>query len=131
MTAFLALVVLRAFRKWRTMPERIHHNKSLWYTVGPSSLGKEAELFTCGATGIRLTFSFGTPKLQLERAIAIKAAAKAVGCDCTVVADLAGDKIRLGTFVREPTVEARSGASVRLIASENSDPSPDNIILPI
>lgn len=45
---------------------RIQHSRALWYTVGPASLGKEEDLFPSGATGIRLTFSFGTPELQLE-----------------------------------------------------------------
>ena len=59
---------------------RIQHSRALWYTVGPASLGKEEDLFPSGATGIRLTFSFGTPELQLERAINIKAAARSVDC---------------------------------------------------
>jgi pyruvate kinase len=94
-------------------------------------LGKEEDLFPSGATGIRLTFSFGTPELQLERAINIKAAARSVDCDCTVVADLAGEKVRLGTFRREPTVEARAGARVRLVANDSADPSPEDLTLPI
>jgi pyruvate kinase len=110
---------------------RIQHSKALWYTVGPASLGKEEELFPSGATGIRLTFSFATPDLQLERATTIKMAARSVGCDCTVVADLAGEKVRLGAFSNAPTVEARLGARVRLVPVETANPSPEDLTLPV
>src|ERR1051325_8018638 len=97
----------------------------LWYTVGPASLAKEQDLFTSGATGIRLTFNFGTPELQHERATAIKAAATAAGVECFVVADLGGEKFRIGTFQGAPTVTAVAGALVRLVHAETSTPTSD------
>lgn len=105
--------------------------KELWYTVGPASLGKEADLFKNGATGIRLTFNFGTTQLQHERAINIKRAAKEVERSCYVVADLGGEKFRLGTFQGEPTIKAIAGTTIRLIPTETTTPSLDNIVLPV
>lgn len=105
--------------------------KELWYTVGPASLGKEEQLFQSGATGIRLTFNFGTPELQHERAVTIKEAASRVGSSCFVVADLGGEKFRLGTFQGEPTVAAAAGSVVRLIHADTSSPTPDDLILPV
>jgi pyruvate kinase len=104
---------------------------ALWYTVGPASLGKEEDLFRNGATGIRLTFNFGTPELQHERAVNIKAAAAQVGSECFVVADLGGEKFRIGTFVGDPTVTASAGALVRLVHAETGAPSSDDLTLPI
>lgn len=105
--------------------------KELWYTVGPASLGKEEEMFLNGATGIRLTFNFGTPTLQFERARAIKSAAAKVGATCFVVADLGGEKFRLGTFVEEPTINVKGGDIVHLFLGETSSPIPGKLDLPI
>lgn len=105
--------------------------KDLWYTVGPASLGKEEDLFRSGATGIRLTFNFGTPELQHERAVTIKEAAARVGVSCFVVADLGGEKFRLGTFQGDPTVTGAAGAVVHLIHADTSSPSPNNLVLPV
>lgn len=87
----------------------------LWYTLGPSSRGKEAELFLAGATGVRLTFSYGTPELQAQWAQEIKETAARVGRRCTVVADLAGEKARLGTFEGPPTIPVKKNTTVKLV----------------
>lgn len=105
--------------------------KELWYTVGPASLGKETDLFLNGATGIRLTFNFGTSELQHERAINIKKEAAQVGHSCYVVADLGGEKFRLGTFQGESSLFVKAGTIVRLIFANTTSPSVDGLILPV
>lgn len=94
----------------------------LWITLGPSSLGREKEMLECGATGVRLTFSFGTPELQRERARLLRDAAQAVGRPCLNVADLAGEKYRLGAFAGQPSFEAEAGGRLRLTLSPELDP---------
>ncbi|HEU0067945.1 MAG TPA: pyruvate kinase, partial [Nitrospiraceae bacterium] len=100
----------------------------LWYTDGPSSRGKERELFACGATGVRLTLSYRTPQWHEERALCIKKAAHDAGCDCRVIADLAGEKFRLGTFGEGPTLQVESGRSLHFVIAETSSPSHDSTL---
>jgi pyruvate kinase len=94
--------------------------KELWYTDGPSASGKERELFLSGATGVRLTFSYGTAEYQEERAAAIKKAAFQVDHPCCVVADLAGEKFRLGTFSKQPSIQVSEGTKIRLTHAETT-----------
>jgi pyruvate kinase len=105
--------------------------QELWYTVGPSSLGKEGELFLSGATGARLTFSYGTPALQLERAIALKKAAAEAGRPCQVIADLEGENFRLGVFHEQPTFRVETGSSVRFTVPESGPLSSADLVLPV
>ena len=105
--------------------------KELWYTFGPSSDGKEKELFLSGATGVRLTFSYGTPAIQDDRAIVAREAATQVGRPCFIIADLAGEKFRLGTFTGQSTIEVAAGTSIRLVNADSSSPSSDDVVLPI
>jgi pyruvate kinase len=105
--------------------------RELLYTVGPSSLGKEDELLLKGATGARLTFSYGTPALQLERATALKKAASKVGRACQVIADLEGENFRLGVFHERSTFRVDSGASVRLTLPESGPLSSADLVLPV
>jgi pyruvate kinase len=105
--------------------------QELWYTVGPSSLGKESKLLLNGATGARLTFSYGTPALQLERAIALKKAASEVERPCYVIADLEGENFRLGTFHEQPTFRVETGISVKFTLPETSYPSSTDLVLPV
>lgn len=69
---------------------------SIYHTDGPASHGKEAEMFSAGSGGARLTFSFSTPEYHLERAQLLAAAAKKVGAQARVIADLEGGGLRLG-----------------------------------
>lgn len=106
-------------------------NFTITYTVGPSSLEQPKACLEAGATGARLTFSFGTPALQHERALSLKAAAAALGRSCEVIADLAGGKFRLGTFRGAPTVAVAPGVLVRLHHAEEADPTPGDLVLPV
>src|SRR3989344_3012182 len=69
----------------------------IWFTYGPKTKDDEVikAMLTAGATGIRLTFSFGTPELQIERAKQIRRISQELGCGVCIVADLQGEKCRL------------------------------------
>jgi pyruvate kinase len=95
----------------------------LWITLGPSSIDRLDELVTSGVRGVRLTFSFGTPELQEERARAVKAAALRCGVTCLTVADLPGEKIRLGLFDGAETVAVKSGQVYEFVLSDRENPS--------
>ena len=97
-------------------------NFEVWYTDGPSSHGIEEQLFEAGATGSRLTFSFSTCEYHAERAKLLKEAAARVNRPCKIVADLAGEKIRLGTFEGEHSVPVEKGDRVRFVLKEATKP---------
>ena len=106
-------------------------SSEVWYTLGPASIDRESPLFAAGATGVRLTFSFGTPQLQLERAHGSKAAARRVDRSCTVVADLSGEKFRLGTFANEHSIEVSAGTPVRFVTAQTANPTQQEVVLPV
>jgi pyruvate kinase len=93
----------------------------LWYTLGPASLGKEKEMLIKGATGVRLTFSYGDAKLQGERARLVKELAASLRLPCVIVADLAGEKFRLGEFEGIPTIHVEHETIIKLIYGEACD----------
>ena len=68
----------------------------IYYTVAPSSLPLAKELIQAGASGARLTFSFGTPGIQHERARELKSIAHTVQKPFEIIADLEGGGLRLG-----------------------------------
>jgi pyruvate kinase len=72
----------------------------IWFTYGPSTAQEPVieKVLLAGATGCRLTFSFSTRERQEEHARIVKRAADRASRPCVVVADLAGEKIRLGDF---------------------------------
>lgn len=93
----------------------------LWITLGPASIDIVDTLLEQGVSGVRLTFSFGTPQLQLDRARELKRVAASVGRDCTVVADLQGEKVRLGEFLGEPSFDVKAGDELRIACLEAAD----------
>ena len=105
--------------------------RDLWYTLGPTSLGKERDLLLSGATGVRLTFGFGTPSLHYERAILHRNIATELGCKCLIVADLNGEKFRLGTFEGAPTISVAANTEIHFVSAERSVSSAENPQLPI
>lgn len=68
----------------------------LYYIVGPASVEIPEELFAAGTDGVRLTFSFGTPEIQLKRAVSVHAAAAKHNVTPVVIADLEGGGARVG-----------------------------------
>jgi pyruvate kinase len=95
----------------------------LWYTVGPASLDRAADLLTAGATGARLTLSYGTPALQLARARALRETATSIGVPCQIIADLPGQKARLGTFRTAEEVPVMAGDRFQLAEAIDGDPA--------
>jgi pyruvate kinase len=95
----------------------------LWITLGPSSIERMQELMLLGVNGVRLTFSFGTPELQEERALEVKAAAGRIGAECLTIADLPGEKIRLGRFGGNETIAVSAGQRFEIIAADSENPS--------
>lgn len=100
----------------------------LWYTMGPASFGREQELVAAGATGVRLTFSFSTPNYHAEQALVHRKMSRDAGQNFVVVADLAGEKYRLGRFEEEPSVQVATGDEFRLVHGAVSDPEADRIL---
>lgn len=107
------------------------NGKHLWYTVGPATLDRELEAFLHGATGVRLTFNFGTVSLQHKRAIDIKNSVQSKGFKSFLMADLGGEKFRLGAFDRQETVTSTAGTVFELIACESGDPEAQKPTLPV
>jgi pyruvate kinase len=100
----------------------------LWYTPGPASIGHEEEIIRAGANGVRLTFSYATADYQAERAVLHRRIARACDLPCTVVADLPGEKYRLGRFAKEPSIQVKAGDEFRLVPGEVSDAPTDRIL---
>jgi pyruvate kinase len=92
----------------------------LWFTRGPSTKYADVmkKMFLKGATGVRLTYSYGTPALQSKRALRIKMIAKKVKRPCMVVADLEGEKYRLALSTGMDYKKLIRGQKLRLIYSE-------------
>jgi pyruvate kinase len=80
-------------------------------------------LISLGVSGVRLTFSYGTPALQAERARAVKAAAKTAGARCLTIADLPGEKVRLGEFGEVDSVLVEAGQSSEIVAAQQENPA--------
>lgn len=89
------------------------HNIHIWFTLGPSTIDDETlvKALEAGATGCRLTFSYGTAQLQIERAKKLKSIAGKLGKSCFVVADLAGEKFRVSDF-DTPGVLLKTGREI-------------------
>lgn len=96
---------------------------TIYYTEGPVAQDLGAlPLVEAGARGARLSFSFGTPELQRERAAKVKAAAAKAGVFVSVMADLEGDKPRLGMLKTAEGAEAYSvvmGEKVHVVSGKD------------
>lgn len=91
----------------------------LWFTMGPESRNPLSvrRIIESGATGVRLGFSFGTHQLQTQRVEMVRSAAKAVKKPFTIIADLPGEKIRLGDFGGINSVTVEAGDTIELVPS--------------
>lgn len=88
-------------------------------------------MIAAGANGVRFTFGFGVPTLHDERARLARVLQAENGCKCLTIADLNGGKFRLGTFTGSPSLSVECGARVVFTHAPSSNPTPDNVILPI
>ncbi len=90
-------------------------------TLGPASANPEtiADLFEAGADVFRLNFSHGSHDDHAKSVAAIRALEKIVGRPVTIMMDLQGPKLRVGTF-KDGKVIIQPGAPFRL----DLDPTP-------
>lgn len=92
-------------------------------TLGPATDPPEVleRLLRAGVNVARLNFSHGDPSGQLARAEALRAAARRVGVEVGVLADLPGPKIRIGRFA-DGSVALTAGQRFDLLAQADAPP---------
>jgi pyruvate kinase len=90
-------------------------------TLGPATdpPGVLDALLKAGVDVVRLNFSHGDPASQLARAAAVREAAKRMGVEVGILADLPGPKIRIERFA-EGRVQLRTGERFDLVASADA-----------
>src|SRR3970040_1828150 len=83
------------------MPMQLRRTKIL-ATLGPATdaPGVLDALLAAGVDCVRLNFSHGDPASQIARANAVREAARRVGCEVGILADLPGPKIRIERFAQ-------------------------------
>ena len=99
----------------------------LWFTYGPKTTSSDTirSLLLAGATGARLTFSYGTPELQAERATQVRRLAREIGANVFLVADLQGEKCRLSSLAGIDEIPVQRGDVVMLVSEPGAlDSSP-------
>lgn len=87
-------------------------------TIGPASSTPEilVRMFQAGVDVVRLNFSHGKAEDHIERAQAVRAAAKQCGREVAIMADLQGPKIRVGKF-EQGKIQLEDGAAFILDAA--------------
>jgi pyruvate kinase len=92
----------------------------LWFTYGPQTKDDHVirQLFEAGATGARLTFSYGTPELQCERAQQLLAIGKSIGLKPYLVADLQGEKCRFSKIEGTDEIPVQKDEPILLTGGE-------------
>jgi len=95
------------------------HKTKIVATIGPASESPDmlARLLRAGVRVARLNFSHGSFAEHGTRIARIRGAERATGCRVTIMADLPGPKMRVGTIAPEP-VELRAGEDFTLAAEE-------------
>ena len=94
-------------------------------TLGPATdaPGVLDAILAADVDVVRLNFSHGDPSSQVARAQAVREAARRVGVEVGILADLPGPKIRIEKFA-EGRVQLRAGERFDLVA--RSDAAPGN-----
>ncbi|RPE74595.1 pyruvate kinase [Vulcaniibacterium tengchongense] len=92
-------------------------------TLGPATdpPGVLDALLAAGANVVRLNFSHGDPAGQIARAEAVREAARRVGVEVGILADLPGPKIRIERFA-EGRVLLKAGDRFDLVARADAPP---------
>ena len=90
-------------------------------TLGPASSEPAllVAMLRAGVNVVRLNFSHGTAQDHINRATAVREAAKEVGREVAIMADLQGPKIRVGKFA-EGKVQLVDGADFVLDAARET-----------
>ena len=98
----------------QTLPPRARKVRIL-ATLGPASKTPEMieKLMRAGADAFRVNMSHGTQDDHKATIAAIRGLEKALGRPTTILADLQGPKLRVGTFA-EGKIELKTGARFRL-----------------
>lgn len=93
----------------------------IWFTMGPESNNPLTvqNIIEAGATGVRLTFSFGSQELQSQRAEMVTRTAKEADSEATIVADFEGEEMRLSDFPGYQKISVESGSEVRLMFNKD------------
>jgi len=99
--------------------------------MGPQSCEPRVvrELLRAGATGVRLTFSYGSAELQCERARLVRSCASELGVDVVIIADLQGEKCRIACVEGCNEIPVRQGMSARLVFAGAADVQ--SLVLPL
>jgi pyruvate kinase len=106
----------------RSMTTTFRRTKIL-ATLGPATdaPGVLDALLAAGVDVVRLNFSHGDPSSQIARAQAVREAARRVGVEVGILADLPGPKIRIERFA-EGRVLLKAGDRFDLVASTDAPP---------
>jgi pyruvate kinase len=107
----------------QTLPPRARKVRIL-ATLGPASRTPEMieKLMRAGADAFRVNMSHGDHNDHKATIAAIRGLEKVLGRPTTILADLQGPKLRVGTFA-EGKVELKTGATFRL----DRDPKPGDV----
>jgi pyruvate kinase len=92
-------------------------------TLGPacSDPGVLSRMLAAGVDCVRLNFSHGKASDHVERATLVREAAKALGREVAIMADLQGPKIRIGRFVNGKATLAQGATFVLDATREMGD----------
>ena len=108
------------------MPIQLRRTKIL-ATLGPATDAPGAldALLGAGVDCVRLNFSHGDPASQIARANAVREAAKRVGREVGILADLPGPKIRIERFA-QGRVQLTTGQRFDLVARADAPPGTEH-----
>jgi pyruvate kinase len=92
-------------------------------TLGPATdpPGMLDALLRAGVDVVRLNFSHGDPAAQVARAQAVREAARRVGVEVGILADLPGPKLRIECFA-DGRVQLKAGERFDLVARADAPP---------
>src|SRR5688500_6087861 len=103
-------------------PQTSHRRRTkILATLGPATdaPGVLDAILAAGVDVVRLNFSHGDPSSQVARAHAVREAARRVGVEVGILADLPGPKIRIEKFV-EGRVQLFAGDRFDLVARSDA-----------
>ncbi|HTD04577.1 pyruvate kinase [Undibacterium sp.] len=110
---------------------RRHRNAKIVATLGPASTSRETiqALFKAGADVFRLNFSHGSHADHQRRLEIIRSVEKEMNRPISVLLDLQGPKLRIGTFLNGP-IKLEQGASFRLDLDKDAPGDTRRVSLP-
>jgi len=93
----------------------------VWFTYGHKTTDESVivALLEAGATGARLTFSYGTQDIQAERARQLRVVADRMNRKIVIVADLQGEKCRFSRIEGVEKILVRAGEPFLLTGAES------------